>query len=729
MHMSNLRHNTALLAGMAALAAALSLDASLAAQWPDRAWLIAGLVHEVPDLLKSQNPDTGRFGGDPWVCMEQNVIFPLAAAWATQDPANPYYHDEQVLKAICKGGEALVAEQDPEGMWVFRQKDNSTWGQIHMPWTYSRWIRAYALIREAMPAESRDAWERGLLLGFRGIRRYMDQEVRNIPAHHAMALYIAGECFQNAEWQEAARKFMARTVAAQDSAGFWSENFGPVVGYNMVYMEAIGTYYAVSHDASVLPALERGARFHAAMVWPDGTPVAAVDERQIYHRERSIGNVGFSHTAAGRGFLISQTQILRDQDGLVNADYAAAMLVYGGTGAGETSAVRGDHARVVIGDRKALVQRDKPWQVCFSAYCCPVPRNRWIQDRHNLVDVFHDELGLLIGGGNTKLQPYWSTFTLGDPDKVGHRGGDANPDFTPAAGLRWVPTRSTLNPDATCPSLDLIYHDHTGRVSTAVTPDGALLLTYEAVTLAGGRFEAHVPFLKRQGRIRFAAGQALYLTEAPVKLKQAQTGGWFEWDSLRVEIPPGATLLWPARQHNPYAKDGQAPLANAKLVMTLPFAPGTLRYQVAIRRAPACAIEGRVYEARQLPVRSRTETRVKPLDDLGSLLLSAARPGDSMALTVTVESEGTYELFTDFCLYPRYGVAQVSVDGAPAGAPFDAYAPEMDVSGPVSMGEVLLTAGRHEIGITVIGRNPQASGYLLSVRTFRLRPVAQAAPP
>ncbi len=727
--MPPMRYITALLTGLAALAAEPCLASPAAVQWPDRAWLMASLVHEVPGILKTQNPENGRFGGDPWVCMEQNVIFPLAAAWATRDPANPYYHDDLVLKAICKGGEALVTEQDAQGMWVFRKKDNSTWGQIHMPWTYSRWIRSYALIREAMPAASREAWERGLLLGFRGIRHYLDEGVQNTSVHHAMALYLAGECFQNADWKEVARRFMARTVAGQDPAGFWSENYGPVVGYNMVYMEAIGTYYAVSHDASVLPALERGARFHAAMLWPDGTPIAAVDERQIYHRERNIGNVGFSYTVAGRGFLSSQTQVLRDQGGLVNADYAAAMLIYGGVGGAAAAPVRGDHAQFVLGDRKALVQRDKPWQVCFSAYCCPAPRNRWIQDRQNLVDVFHDDLGLLIGGGNTKLQPYWSTFTVGDPDKVRHRGGDANPDFTPASDLRWVPTRSTLNPDAARPSLDLLYHDHSGRVTATVGEDGALLLTYEAVALAEGRFEAHVPFLRRQGRLRFAAGQALYLTDTPLRLTQVETGDWLEWDGMRVDIPPGATLLWPARQHNPYAKDGLAPLANAKLVMILPFAPGMQRYQVAVRRAPACAIAGRVYEARQLPVLSRTETRIKPLDELGSFLLNAARPGDSMTFTVTVESEGTYELFADFCLYPRYGIAQVSVDSTPAGAPFDAYAPELDVSGPVSMGEVLLTAGRHEIGITVTGRNRQASGYLISVRTFRLRPVAPPTPP
>ncbi len=61
---------------------------------------------------------------------------PLAAAWSIKDPANPYYHDKKLLAAIGKGGEALVDAQDKDGMWLFRKKDNSTWGQIYMPWTY-----------------------------------------------------------------------------------------------------------------------------------------------------------------------------------------------------------------------------------------------------------------------------------------------------------------------------------------------------------------------------------------------------------------------------------------------------------------------------------------------------------------------------------------------------------------------------------------------------------------
>ena len=47
--------------------------------WPPRDYLVESLVANVQATLNSQNPETGRFGTDPWVCSDQNVIFALAA--------------------------------------------------------------------------------------------------------------------------------------------------------------------------------------------------------------------------------------------------------------------------------------------------------------------------------------------------------------------------------------------------------------------------------------------------------------------------------------------------------------------------------------------------------------------------------------------------------------------------------------------------------------------------
>lgn len=691
-------------------------------RWPPREVLVEALVAGVERALASQDPDTGRFGTDPWICTDQNVIFPLAAAWAIPDPKNPWYHDERLLVAIGKGGEALVEAQDDKGMWIFRKKDNSTWGQVHMPWTYSRWIRAHQLVREALPPETRRKWEQGLLLGFTGIRGYVDGAVHNIPTHHAMSLYIAGECFGNQEWKSAARAFMARVVDAQDPAGFWSEHHGPVVGYNEVYVDALGIYYHFSRDPIVLAALRRAAQFHASILWPDGSSTAAIDERQIYHPGRDLGNVGFSHTPEGRGFLLSQLSAHVEAGRLPDADWAAAMLLYGGEGEGVLPPALGDVGRTIIGNNQAIMERHKPWQWCMSAYACKPIANRWIQDRQNLLDVYHDDLGLVIGGGNTKLQPYWSTFTVGDPSLLSHKPGDEAPEFTPQIDLLWTPDSAHIDLSGEFPSLLTSYGNAECRVIAVATADGALELHY--VAPPGRQVEAHVPLLRRSPKVKTGSGEVYWLTDdKPLVVTGGDLGGFLIYRGLRVDVPATATIRWPARQHDPYTKDGRSPLNAAKLVVCLPFPNGVSEQTVKLRRDIPPPVPGYAFDARELSFRSDTATRIKRLDDLGSLFLGAERAGESITFTIPQVEPGRYELLGEFVLADSYGIVRVLVDGEPVGLPFDAYAPEVDVEGErVSFGAVELAAGRHEVCLEVVGKRDEASYCFISVKRWLLVP-------
>ncbi len=695
------------------------MAASESTSWPDRAWLVRSLVRAVPRILKKQDAQTGRFGSKPWVCSDQNVLFPLAVAWATKDDDNPYWHDPRLLEAICRGGSALTRAQDNEGRWTFRKKDNTTWGQIYMPWTYSRWIRAYTLIKDDMPGSYVKEWRQGLIRGFKGIRATaLTDRVHNIPTHHAMALYIAGMCFDSQDWRQEATRYMAKVVAAQDPDGFWSEHVGPVVGYNQVYVDALGIYYSVSRDRSVLEALRRAAVFHATFLWPDGTAVSAIDERQIYHRRRNIGNPGFSHTPAGRGYLLHQSEKMRRNGHPANADYAASMLLYGGTGKGAQLISATGKGRVVLGKNKALMQRDAPWQFCLSAYYCPVPKSRWIQDRQNFLDIYHDELGLIIGGGNTKLQPYWSTFTVGNPRLLEHRPGDTNPDFKPPVDLLWVPERATLLTAKHAPGLQLRYGKETCTVTVRVIRDRRLQLTYRTSPPKGEPVEAHLPFLKRQGGLRLANGRRIYLNHAPIEIPAEETGGSMEWHGMGVTIPAGSRLLWPALQHNPYKKDGSSPLDNARLVLVMPFSGSKLSYSVTVAYRPPPEFPGLVFHTGDLPVMSPTQTRMKPLDNLDSYFLGATKPGDTMTFEITLKKGGTYCFLTDFVTFPGYGIVQLAIDGVPIGDPVDAYAPELDSSGPIPIGRTELAEGTHTISVKVVGKNPKAKNHFISVKRF-----------
>src|SRR6185436_13788797 len=57
--------------------------------WDYKKQFLPYLIDAVPKILETQNKQTGGFGKEPWICTDQNVIFPLAAAWAVEDSDNP----------------------------------------------------------------------------------------------------------------------------------------------------------------------------------------------------------------------------------------------------------------------------------------------------------------------------------------------------------------------------------------------------------------------------------------------------------------------------------------------------------------------------------------------------------------------------------------------------------------------------------------------------------------
>jgi hypothetical protein len=548
--------------------------------WHFKQELAPQLVKQVPGLLKSQDKKTGRFGEGIWIVNDQNVIYPLAVAWATVDDRNSYYHSPEVLDAIMLGGDALIADQDPRGMWVFRKKDGSTWGDIYMPWTYSRWIRAYALIRDAMPKDRRERWEKALLLGYEGIYRTqvtgkMKDEVQNIPAHHSMGLYLAGQLFNKPEWCDAARAYMKRVVEAQSPDGWWSEHSGPVMNYGFVYVDAVGTYYGISRDETVLPALQRTASFHAHFCYPDGTPVETVDERNAYERNIVMPNVGFTFSPLGRAFAHRQFEKKR---GTMGADGIASYLLYGEEGPEER--IEREQPLFVTQDRQAMTKRDGPWFSVLVSYHAEQGPTRWIQDRQNFVSLFHDKTGLIVGGGNTKLQPLWSTFTVGDTSLMKWQSGNENPDFHPPPGLVHIPRDAALLPDTA--TVQLVYAADLSPCKVSINTRDAGTAKLICSAPPGKNVAAHVtliPHVKEQWRTASGKSGAM---DKPFELKPGEAGGWLEHHGWRVWLPAQASVTWPALPHNPYTKDGHAEMSEGRIVVTLPFDQHTEKYELNV---------------------------------------------------------------------------------------------------------------------------------------------------
>jgi len=568
-------------------------------EYKDR--LLASLVEKVPSILDTFDSESGRFGTGIWTCRDQHPMYPLAVAYATPSDGNRYYHDPKLLEVIVKSGDPLLENMDERGRWVFAKKDGSTWGMIWMPWTYSRWIRTFQLVGDRMAPELRKAWTDALVLGYTGISKHCLGHVHNIPAHHAMGLYVAGKTLDRPDWCQQAAAFLHKVAAAQSEGGYWSEGGGPVVRYNFVYVDALGTYYAASDDERVLPALEKTAAFHGHFTYPGGQNVETIDQRNPYHGTIAPGNVGFTFTPVGRGYLENQWSRLGIDN--LDPDLIASLLLYGQQGPVEPTSPDAPASTFVLsegGTDRAATVRHGPWFVCLSAYVTPVSTSRWIQDRQSFLSIYHDRTGLILGGGNTKLQPAWSNFTVGDPTLLSHTPGDTKPDFLPKGELYHVPKTAELHVRP-LPGLDLNYTEETCRIRVEPKDDRRLEIRLETTADSGMPIAAHLTLIPRwdsRGLSQFsrsengtvplapvletAGRQTLTLADAPITLSPQQLGGQLTYAGYRLHLPPTATLHWPALPHNPYRKDGRATPSEGRIEIRIPFDRDHREYQVAV---------------------------------------------------------------------------------------------------------------------------------------------------
>lgn len=567
-----------------ALALAVSIGAIATGaelEYKDR--LLQNLVESVPTILKSFDSDTGRFGSGIWICGDQHPMYPLAVAYATEAVGNPYFEDPELLKVIVKAGDPLLKNMDERGQWVFTKKDGSTWGKIWMPWTYSRWIRTFQLVCDDMPPGARKQWSEALALGYTGISKSALGSVHNIPTHHAMGLYMAGKALDRPAWCEQAAEFMMKVVGEQSEAGYWSEGGGPVVVYDFVYVDALGTYYAASGDERVLAALGKAAAFHQHFTYPGGQSVETVDQRNPYHDTIESGNVGFTFTTAGRTYLQNQwAQLGVDR---LSTDLIASLLLYGEEGGVDEISAEETSPPFVLtegGVDLAATQRSGPWFVCLSAYTTPIATSRWIQDRQNFVSIYHDQLGLILGGGNTKLQPGWSNFTVGDMTLLAHTAGDTSPDFLPKGELYHVPSAAKLTTELQL-GLDLSYGPETCRIRIEVKDERSLVYRIEASRESPLPVMAHLTLLPKAGEtLEVGGGKQITLGDEAMTLTPEELGGRLDYAGCRFKLPDGASLYWPALPHNPYRKDGRAAAMEGRIEIRIPFGEDRREYEVLL---------------------------------------------------------------------------------------------------------------------------------------------------
>jgi len=191
----------------------------------------------------------------------------------------------------------------------------------------------------------------------------------------------------------------------------------------------------------------------------------------------------------------------------------------------------------------AVVCREGPWFGCLSACVCPPVASRWGQDRQAFLSLWHEEHGLIFGGGNSKDQPEWSSFV-------------ADGRFTPDAG--------ELLEDGTGVALTYgcvrcwlrVQFEANNPVIEAGTEGGPALQQLVIQTMPGDT-------------VRTATGQQTTLGDTAVHWGPAQLGAWLEWKGCRITAPAGTTFRWPTTPFHPYAADGAASFGSERGILSV----------------------------------------------------------------------------------------------------------------------------------------------------------------
>ncbi|MBM3855876.1 MAG: DUF2961 domain-containing protein, partial [Verrucomicrobia bacterium] len=176
------------------------------------------------------------------------------------------------------------------------------------------------------------------------------------------------------------------------------------------------------------------------------------------------------------------------------------------------------------------------------------------------------------------------------------------------------------------------------------------------------------------------------------------------WHSRPCDLPYAVATYWYAR---PGAGAEPRPREESLRVFNFPLpAPET---PAAAARKVAGALEG---EALKIESITGGNTVVQTLATLKwsggkQLWWRDAKPGDTLTVLFSVEKAGRYALQGEFTKARDYGIAQVAVDGASAGAPIDFYSASLGQE-TYDLGTFELAAGAHRLTITITGANAQA---------------------
>jgi hypothetical protein len=268
------------------------------------------------------------------------------------------------------------------------------------------------------------------------------------------------------------------------------------------------------------------------------------------------GHFGFSHFADGRRYAEFLTSFFTTNDlSLETLGRLAQDALYfhdGPTAPIPQDQPRYSHQMSV----PAGIRKSGPWVTCLSGLIATPTTSRWYLDRQGHLSIFHEKLGLIVTGANSKNQPELATFT----EKIGGQ-------------VVYTPTSSRLVMSDDSDQLGLAYNSFFAVLQ--VMPAADKRQEFQFVITPTGRLaevNLNLQLIMKAGEmVETSAGRKVVLDEKPIRWNAEDVGNWIRHRGWRLKIPPGVRLAWPIYPFNPYRNGLETELIHA--VATMSFAP------------------------------------------------------------------------------------------------------------------------------------------------------------
>jgi hypothetical protein len=485
-----------------------------------------------------------------------------AVLYAKKHPSNPAFGDHEKLTLALKLGD-LLAEQ---------AEANTAENKQDFEWEMHFWLDTFRLLETHLGPDRRARWQHEIekiTRWFAGqvayridFPRYQGPYIRTSTNHLALfasEVFLAGRVLANNEWEQLGRRALHRLAAEEQTLdGYWGEHTdnGPATGYNYLTMCCVALYWEHSHDPAAEQALRRATEFHKQFTWPDGTPVETINGRNRHWAVSPWGQFGFSHWPDGRryaeflaGFFNAGKISSRDLGRL-----AQSSLYYH---EGSTDPIPQELPRSAYQMKvPAGIRKTGPWVVCLSGLIDRPIDSQFTLDRQGHVSIYHEKLGLIITGANSKHQPELATFRENMKDGVSN-----------------IPLSSRLRMSEDSDRLGLAYNTFFAEAEIPIPRRDRLALRFSITETGRGRL--HDVQLNLQ--LRLQAGQSLETTSSKIvldsnrlDLTSEQLGGVVRHRGWTLHVPPTARLTWPIFPFNPYANAPETDLRHAIGVLTVP---------------------------------------------------------------------------------------------------------------------------------------------------------------